>query len=633
MPTPFREHLLTALAVMTLTAPAYAAIDSQVIAARDALRRNDLVTLNSIATTIPQGEALSAYPAYWAAMKAIDNDDDVQPQAFLNSQPDSVMTERVRNEWLKKLGKREDWATFSREWPKLATDGRDEETSCYNDLYSLRQGKSTADYDVFLASSRTIPDGCTSLIAAAANKGVLSPDWVLRRVRLLLAGNYITAARQLATLTFLPVDLTQLSRPVTSVDLSTPGGQEAVLFDIVSRARNGNGNVDLAASRLLGIEGSLTKDRAAFAWGQLAYWSAKKLQMAQALQWFAKADPKQLTDEQWEWWARAALRTQQWPMLENIIRQMPVRVSSGSAWQYWLARAQKAQGRENEARPTFIKVSNSGRNFYALLSLDELGSTMTTGDSPYRASSNEVATVAAEPAIQRSLALFNLSESYGRPEFRDDARREWRWAMRGKTDQQLLTAAQLAKQQSFLDMSIYSADHTDKLHDFSLRYPAPYRDITHRYAQQIGVDEAWVYGLIRQESRFVSVARSGVGASGLMQLMPATAKWVAGKIGLGSYAVNNIDTNIQMGTWYLNYVLDRLGQEVLATAAYNAGPNRAKAWQGEVPMEGAVYAETIPFNETRDYVQKVMTNAAYYASGFGEGPQSLKRRIGIIQAK
>ncbi|MDN0081945.1 transglycosylase SLT domain-containing protein [Crenobacter sp. SG2305] len=621
-------QFLPALMAVTLAAPAFAAVDDQVIAARDAWRRNDIATLNSIAATITPGQTLSAYPAYWAALKAVDSDDDVQPQAFLNSQPDSVMTERVRNEWLKKLGKREDWVTFSREWPKLAPEGSDEESRCYNDLYALRQGRSTANYDAFLAS-RQIPDGCTTLIVAAANKGVLSQDWVLRRVRLLLAANYLTAARQLAAMTLLPVDLTQLSRSYT--DLSTSGGQEAVLYDIVSRARGGN--IDGAASQLLSVQNQLSKERTAFAWGQLALFSAKKLEMGQALQWFDRADPNQLTDEQWEWWGRAALRTQQWPTLDRVIAQMPDRLSSSNTWQYWKARSLKAQGRENEARPLFAKVSNSGRNFYALLSLDELGTSMASDSRTEKASGKEVAAVAAEPAVQRSLALFNLSENYRKPELREDARREWRWAMRGKSDQQLLAAAELAKQQSFLDMAIYSADRTVNVHDYSLRYLTPYRDITHRYANLIGVDEAWVYGLIRQESRFVSVARSGVGASGLMQLMPSTAKWVAGKIGLGSYAVNNIDTNIQMGTWYLSYVLDKLGQEVLATAAYNAGPSRAKAWQADVPMEGAVYAETIPFTETREYVQKVMTNAAYYASGFGEGPQSLKRRIGIIPAK
>ncbi|HJU50091.1 MAG TPA: transglycosylase SLT domain-containing protein, partial [Pseudogulbenkiania sp.] len=211
---------------------------------------------------------------------------------------------------------------------------------------------------------------------------------------------------------------------------------------------------------------------------------------------------------------------------------------------------------------------------------------------------------------------------------------EWRWAMRTLPDNQLLAAAELARRHNFYDMAIYSAERTRDEHDFSLRYLTPYRDITRRYAKQLEIDDAWVYGLIRQESRFITVARSGVGASGLMQLMPATAKWVAAKMGLNSFAVDDIDTNIQLGTWYLRYVLNSLSNNaVLATAAYNAGPSRARSWQDSKPLEGAVYAETIPFDETRDYVQKVMVNAAYYSSGFEHTTLSLKSRLGTIPAR
>ena len=132
-------------------------------------------------------------------------------------------------------------------------------------------------------------------------------------------------------------------------------------------------------------------------------------------------------------------------------------------------------------------------------------------------------------------------------------------------------------------------------------------------ARQAGLDEAWVYGLIRQESRFVQQARSGVGASGLMQLMPKTARWIAKRLGLKNFRqslVNQMDTNVSFGTYYLKYVLDKHdGQPVLATAAYNAGPRAPTAGEGQKSMEGAIYAETIPFTETRDYVQKVMSNA------------------------
>ena len=239
-----------------------------------------------------------------------------------------------------------------------------------------------------------------------------------------------------------------------------------------------------------------------------------------------------------------------------------------------------------------------------------------------------------EPAIKRSLALLDLAERYAKPEFRADAQREWRWAMRNRSDIELLAAAEVGRRASFYDMAIYSAERTKEEHDYSLRYLTPYRDVTQRYAKQLDIDDAWVYGLIRQESRFITMARSGVGASGLMQLMPATAKWVAKKIGLGQYAVNDIETNVQLGTWYLRYVLDSLSSnEVMATAAYNAGPGRARAWQTDRTLDGTIYAETIPFTETRDYVQKVMANAAYYSSTFGHANISLKNRMGVVPAR
>ncbi|HZN26107.1 MAG TPA: lytic transglycosylase domain-containing protein, partial [Burkholderiales bacterium] len=138
--------------------------------------------------------------------------------------------------------------------------------------------------------------------------------------------------------------------------------------------------------------------------------------------------------------------------------------------------------------------------------------------------------------------------------------------------------------------------------------------------------------LIRQESRFIADARSRVGASGLMQLMPDTAKWVARKMGLRHIAdVTAVDTNISLGTYYLKHVLDNLdGHPVLASAAYNAGPGRARAWRPDTALEGAIYAETIPFSETRDYVKKVMSNASYYGHVLNQQVQSLRQRLGII---
>jgi soluble lytic murein transglycosylase len=142
---------------------------------------------------------------------------------------------------------------------------------------------------------------------------------------------------------------------------------------------------------------------------------------------------------------------------------------------------------------------------------------------------------------------------------------------------------------------------------------------------------------MRQESRFVTAAKSGAGAAGLMQIMPGTARWVAKKLGLKGYReslIHQLDTNLKLGTYYMKTVLTWFDDSpVMATAAYNAGPSRARQWRGDVPLEGAIYAETIPFDETRDYVKKVMSNTVYYASQFNAVQPPLKQRLGIVAAR
>jgi soluble lytic murein transglycosylase len=143
-----------------------------------------------------------------------------------------------------------------------------------------------------------------------------------------------------------------------------------------------------------------------------------------------------------------------------------------------------------------------------------------------------------------------------------------------------------------------------------------------------------VLGLVRQESRFNTEARSSAGAAGLMQVMPSTARYVAARMGMRNYrpkSVTEIETNVTLGTGYLRLVMQQLGHPVLASAAYNAGPSRARRWRDDKPLEGAIYVESIPFPETRDYVKKVMSNAVYYSAVLEKKPVTLKSRLGVIQ--
>jgi soluble lytic murein transglycosylase len=621
--------LRRALIALTLSAPlaAFAGTQDDLLAALDAYRANDIVRLSNIAAGM-SADPLKNYPSYWLTLKALDKGDDAQIARFLSQNPPGYTTDRIRREWLKKLGKQQNWGLFEAEWNKLPAESRDEESQCYGDLLTLRQGRAPDNLDRFL-EARPIPDGCNALINAAAQRNLISQDWLWQRVRLLLSGNYASQAKLLAASNNLPFDPSMINMP-GKVDPSTRAGQEILLFSIENKART---SPQQAAVSLTALDGTLSKSAAGFAWGQLALLAARRQQMSDALQWYARADTTQLSNDQWEWWVRAGLRQGDWASVQNTIRAMPKQLAAKPAWEYWLAQANKNLGHAGDANALLARASQD-RGYYGVLALEELGNTLNPMPDRSIPSDKDTAVMQGDPAVIRALELFDISEGARKPELRADAQNEWRWAMRGRSDMQLLAASEIARKVGFYDMAIYSAERTQSQHDFSLRYLMPYREVTQRYAKQLDIDEAWVYGLIRQESRFITAARSGVGASGLMQLMPKTARWVAQKMGLtNTMAVNEIETNIQLGTWYLKYVLDSLsGNEVLATAAYNAGPSRARAWQANVPISGAIYAETIPFSETRDYVQKVMANAAYYSSAIEHGSSGLHARMGIIPA-
>jgi soluble lytic murein transglycosylase len=359
-----------------------------------------------------------------------------------------------------------------------------------------------------------------------------------------------------------------------------------------------------------------------------------------APEWFANADGATLTDDQLEWRVRAALRAGDWSDVRVGIEKMTPLGRNEPAWTYWQGRSLRALGAKEEADQFFDSIAGK-HNFYGKLALEELGRPLAIPPRGYSPTPEDVKEAAVNPGLQRAVALFRIDTSALRGdaarEVRLDAVREWNWSLRGMEDRELLAAAEFARANELWDRAINSADRTVGLHDFQVRFLAPYRGVFAEQARAQGLEEPYVLGLVRQESRFIPNAKSVAGASGLMQLMPATARWVARHIGMKDYApsrVTDVDVNIALGTSYLKYVLDELdGSPVLAAAAYNAGPGRARKWKADRPLEGAIYAETIPFSETRDYVKKVLSNTVYYAALYGGDAKPLKVRLGTIPSR
>jgi len=628
------KFLLLAWLLFVAAGASAAASDDDFIAARDAFRNGDAAQLQRLAPDF-RGSLLEPYITYYQLKLNLDTDDPAAIRQFLARPQDTPLIDKLRGEWLKQLGQNQQWATFDREY--LYLKNGDTELSCY----ALQSRRRTQEKEALRAARKlwlsgdSQPASCGVLFDAARVAGIISTQDVWQRLRLALEAGNVSLARQLAG------KLPQKEAPGTvslnrayndperylvraHLKKANRGQRAAALFALQRLALQ---LPDLAYRRWRRIARYFPKEEQRYFYAWLSYEAARD-HNPHALEWYRRAGHEPLNQQQLAWRVRAALRVQNWHEVLRGIEAMPQEQRHRTAWRYWKARALRALG--NKARARTLLVGLSGEyDFYGQLAAEELGSTpgaaMTSAD--YVPGATEVAQIESMPGIRRAEELYRMG-------MRNDALQEWSWAIRDLDDKHLLAAAEVARRHGIYDRAIGTAERTTQLYDFNLRYLAPYRTELEPHIRDSGLDEAWVYGLMRQESRFVTQARSGTGAAGLMQIMPATARWVARKLGMKDFRhalVRELDTNLKLGTYYLKTVLSRFDNNaVLASTAYNAGPSRARQWRGDKPLEGAIYIETIPFDETRHYVRKVMSNTVYYAKLFGQPVESLKQRLGVI---
>lgn len=587
-----------------------------------------------------QGHLLEPYAAYYQLRPQIENAvasaDAVKK--FLFRYQDTPLAARLQGEWLKTLGKTQQWDLFAEAYPALIN--RDTELTCYSLEQRLAGGDASAFNEVrpLWFSARDLPESCTAVFDTLAAAGVLTVEDVWTRLRLALEAGNVGVAKRINQ--YLPDNQALKERSLTAAtenplrylekhrnEVKTRADREIALFAMLRLTRSGP---DQAYAYWPRISERFSEAEHSYFMAQLADQAARRLN-PRALGWFMEAagsgKPAPLSDAQLGWKTRAALRAGDWELVLDTIEAMSVPEQQAGVWRYWKARALKAGGKTVEANAILAPLSIE-HNFYGQLAEEELGVTIGAPAESHKATAEEIAAIERLPGIRRALTLYRLN-------LRTEAAREWAWVIRDFDDPRLLAAAEVARRNGIYDRAIHTADKTVQHHDFSLRFLAPHRDALRELSRQQELDEAWVYGLIRQESRFVSDARSSAGAMGLMQLMPGTAKWVAKKLGMKKYqkTLVEVDTNLTLGTYYLKHVLTLSDSQLLASAAYNAGPGRARQWRDEKPLEGAIYAETIPFTETRDYVKKVLSNSMYYARTFGHQVTSLKQRLGVVASK
>ena len=488
---------------------------------------------------------------------------------------------------------------------------------------------------LWLTAKEEMPDSCTPLFNAAIANGIISEVDIAARVRLALESGNVSLARQLsiklplqraisaAALQSAAADPERYLNRAKLSDATEP--QRWVALFALQRLAKQLPQLALAQWEKNAEHFNAAERQYFFGW--LGYEAARK-HHPRALEWYMAAGDATLADMQLSWRVRAALRMQNWHEVWVSTGLMPVDQQQEGVWRYWKARALRELGQAAAAEDLLDELSRD-YNYYGQLAAEELGASSASGiiSARHQPSEAAVSTMQAQPAIQRVLALYRM-------DLRTDAAQEWAWVTRKMNDKELLVAAEIAYRNGMYDLTINTADRTLQLHDFNLRYPAPYRDQMQGYIRINDLEEAWVYGLMRQESRFVTQAKSQVGAAGIMQVMPATARWIAQKLGMKDYRktlIHQLDTNLKLGTYYMKTVLSSLDNNpLLASVAYNAGPSRARKWRADNALEGTIYVETIPFDETRQYAKKVMSNTVYYSKLFGQPSRSLKSRLGII---
>lgn len=582
---------------------------------RSAAAKNDAARAQTLADQLSDYPLIS-YVEYYRLKPQLYNSDgtgnvnapDGEVAAFLQKYDRQALADRLRNDYLYVLGARHDWQQFNQVYAQFQLKD-DLSLKCFEQLGRLESGGNTA---TVMGATRTLlidskaanNKACQQLTTALAGRGITERD--VNELSAVSAYNNATQGQRLAGYAQNSASAAQMVSLVNQASdsaISTANADRLTAQQqALVNAYNGYGMIRRASS------GAANYYRDAY-----------------------QLDPKlQLPDDVLGWQARAGMREGDWNLVATAIDKMSNGERNTSIWLYWRARAYEAQGQPTQAHLFYEQAiaANGGYDFYGLLAREAL-------DQPIALPAKTTPTDAEVTAISRTPG-WERARKFAAMSMMTETNREWNFPLRGMNDNQLIAAAEYGRRVGLLDRMINSSDRTKMLFNFSQRYPTPYLSVMQTHAGEAGIPTAWAYGIIRQESRFVTLAQSSANANGLMQIIPETARIVARKVGLVGFTtaqLGDIDTNVLLGTAYLAQTRDQFGGSLtLASAGYNAGPNRPAQWRSTLTrtVDGAIFAETIPFAETRGYVKNVMANTYLYYLTLKQRPPKLMDLLGTV---
>ncbi|GLQ49061.1 transglycosylase SLT domain-containing protein [Dyella flava] len=537
-------------------------------------------------------------------------------EAYLRQYPDLIPADDLRRHFLQELARRQDWDNFE----AMYQPGLGDTLTCDALQAKIADG-TPLDFNKDLASLWTtpaLPSACDPVLQAAHDQGLLTRERLWARIDIAadagkggsisglvqwLQGDDVPVAQRLAL---------ALSDPASAVAAAptwpdTARSRQAATLALVRMARRQSMTADTAWQKLQNQFQFAPSQRDSIL-NALALFHATDYD-SDALARLINLPASAQTDVSREWRVRVALAQQNWAAVLAAIDAMPPALQQNDEWLYFRARALSELGRSSEAQSAYATAAAQS-SYFGYLAADHQGSPYSLCVAQPVVDPQGEQAVLAIPGMQRAFELFAV----GMPK---QARREWSQAMANADPQTLRQAVNLADRRGWYDRAVFTFNNGEGLHYYTLRFPLARQDGLVSQAQQAGIDPAWAYGILRQESAWMSDAQSGADARGLMQLLPSTGADVARRNGLpwaGAESLYDPTVNIELGTRYLAQMADRFdGAPWLASAAYNAGAARVKQWldaRGTLPPD--LFVATIPFKETREYVARVMYYSVIY---------------------
>ena len=561
-----------------------------------------------------------AYDELTHRLKWASND---EISRFIAEHGDLPQINWMKLRWLRWLAERGQWQPFLQHY---SPDLNFTELDCLYGQYQLshgqtKEGNATAQKLWLVGKSQ--PNACDALFERWAANGQLTEQMRWQRAKLAIEANNNGLA------TYLVKRLSSLSargqlmlevaqKPQLLKQTARFVGNDAALADLVGlglrRLARQDPEQALPLLEHYAKRLKFSHDEQVAIARQIGLTLAKRFDL-RGLSVMSQYDPNLRDNTVTEWRARLLLRHGRWQEAHQLIQRMPAELANTSRWRYWSARSlQLAEPNSQQPKPLFQALAKE-RDFYGFMAADQMQAPYQLNHKPMALEAKVMQKVRNTAAIRRALEFHARGQVV-------DARREWYNVSRLFSREELVAQARLAYDMQWYFPAIRTISQAQYWDDLEVRFPMAHRNTLVREAGRRDLHSSWVFAITRQESAFMADARSHVGAMGLMQLMPATAKETARKFGIplaNPRQALNPDVNIQLGAAYLSQVYGQFnGNRVLASAAYNAGPGRVRQWLRDTRhLSYDVWVENIPFDETRSYVQNVLSYAVIYGQKLG----------------